>query len=145
MLTDDQIRALLAVAMGYDNRRPGDLNVAAWTEASTRGRWTFNAAVEAIHDHYARNTDFLMPGHITQKLRASQGQPPAYVALPTAQPASDEHRNRMRELIGNTCRLPQHAQNRRRQWAPKSAEHNAAREHARAELDHIRSQRETVP
>jgi hypothetical protein len=104
MLTDDQIRALLTVAMGYDNRRPGDLNVAAWREASTRGRWTFDAAVEAIHAHYAESTDFLMPGHITKRVRG--GQPPRHVALPPSEPASEETRSRIMQLVGNFGRLP---------------------------------------
>ncbi|MGW4525148.1 hypothetical protein [Amycolatopsis sp. NPDC004378] len=134
MLTDDQIRALLAVAMGYDNRRPGELNVAAWREAATRGRWTFDAAVDAIHDHYARNTDFLMPGHITTKITTGHGQPPQYVALPAAQPASDEHRRRMRDLIGEAFALPRG----RRRWAPRTGEGDPARQAARAELDAIR-------
>jgi len=95
MLTDDQVRALLAVAMGYDNRRPGKLNIAAWTEAAARGRWNFDDAVEAIHAHYAESTEFLMPAHITKRIRAGAGQPPRHVALPPAQPASIEHRNRM--------------------------------------------------
>lgn len=70
MLTDPQVRALLAAAMSYDNRKPGNANVAAWTEAATRGRWTFDAALDAIHAHYAASTDFLMPGHITQRIKA---------------------------------------------------------------------------
>jgi hypothetical protein len=137
MLTDDQIRALLTAAMSYDNRRPGELNVAAWREASTRAGWTFEAAVEAIHDHYARSTDFLMPGHITARISAGHGQPPRYVALPATQPASDEHRRRMRDVIGDAFALPRSARSRRR-WTPRNGEHDPAREAARAELERIR-------
>jgi hypothetical protein len=75
MLTDNQVRALLAAAMAYDNRKPGAANIAAWTEAAHRGRWPFHDALEAIHEHYARSTDFLMPGHITERLRAERRQP----------------------------------------------------------------------
>src|SRR6266536_2252130 len=57
--------------MAYDNRRPGDANIAAWMEAAHRGRWTFDAALDAIHAHYAENTDPLMPGHITTRIRAA--------------------------------------------------------------------------
>jgi hypothetical protein len=137
MLTDDQIRALLTTAMSYDNRRPGQLNVAAWSEAAARAGWTFDAAVDAIHDHYARNTDFLMPGHITAKLAASTGQPPAYAALPGPPPASDEHRRRMRDVIGDAFAMPRTARNRRA-WAARNGEHDPARDAARAELERIR-------
>lgn len=94
-LPDDQIRALLAVAMGYDNRRPGELNVAAWREGSARGRWTLAAAAEAIHQHYARSTDFLMPAHITQLLAADRRQPaPATDHLLESPPPADDERIR---------------------------------------------------
>ncbi|MCG3757384.1 hypothetical protein [Amycolatopsis sp. Poz14] len=91
-LTDEQIRAVLAAAMGYDNRRPGDLNVAAWREASQVGRWTLGEAVEAVHQHYATQTDFLMPGHVTQRIKAARRTAPlpAERQLPTAPPAEPE-------------------------------------------------------
>jgi len=92
MLTDDQIRALLAAAMGYDNRRPGELNVAAWREASIRGRWTFDAALEALHEHCTNNPGFVQPGHITQRLAADRRQPATYarLQLEAAPPATDD-------------------------------------------------------
>jgi hypothetical protein len=89
MLTDEQITALLAVAAGYDNRRPGELNVAAWREASTRGRWNFPDAVEAIHSHYATKRDFLMPADVTTFVRAKNRQPaPVRELLGPSNPAS---------------------------------------------------------
>lgn len=92
MLDDDQIRALLTVAMGYDNRRPGELNVAAWREASRRGRWTFDAAVDAIHEHCAHNPGFIQPGHVTQRLTADRRQPATYdrLQLEGAPPSTDD-------------------------------------------------------
>lgn len=64
-LTEDQVRALLTVCVGYDNRRPGQVNVLAWQEAAERGGWTFEIAQEAIHDHYAKSEAFLLPAVIT--------------------------------------------------------------------------------
>lgn len=75
-MNEDEVRALLAVAMGYDNRRPGDLNVAAWREASERGRWTLGEAVNAAHEHYAVSSDFLMPAHITDRIKAERRHAP---------------------------------------------------------------------
>lgn len=106
MLTDDQIRALLTAAMAYDNRRPGELNIAAWREAATRGRWTFDAALDAIHDYYANDGRFIMPVDITKRVRASASQPPRHTALPPAQPASEETRRRIMRMIGDHFRMP---------------------------------------
>jgi hypothetical protein len=92
-MTEEQIRALLAVAMAYDNRRPGDAALAAWTEAATRGRWTFRAALDALHAHYAETTVWVMPGHITARLNADRRQPPptdAIAELPAGPPTGPE-------------------------------------------------------
>lgn len=105
-MTEDEIRGLLAAAMAYDNRRPGDANVAAWMEAAARARWTFAEALEAIHAHYATSTAFLMPGHITELIRAGRRQPATYRELDAASPASVEHRERMKALIGDHFALP---------------------------------------
>lgn len=137
---DTRIRALLAVAMGYDNRRPGDLNVVAWREAASRARWTFDAALEAIHQHYAESTEFLMPAHITQRVKAMRARPPVHAALPAAEPASPETRRRIRDLIGDAFGMPRHT--RRARPAPDTAERAARREQARRELDAIRRRTE---
>jgi hypothetical protein len=105
-LNEIQVRQLLACAMAYDNRKPGDANVAAWMDAAARARWTFEAAVEAIKAHYAEETAFCMPAHITKRLKDGQGSPPRYVALPAAEPASDETRRRIMQMIGNRFSMP---------------------------------------
>lgn len=69
-LTDREVRHLLAVTMSYDNRKPSDSAVLAWGEAASRGRWTFDEAVEAVHEHYVRSNEFLMPAHITALVRS---------------------------------------------------------------------------
>ena len=71
-LTEYEVRGLLTHAMGYDNRKPGDLNVASWIEASRRARWTFPEALEAVHAHYAERSEFLMPGMVTAHIRAAR-------------------------------------------------------------------------
>ncbi|QJY46678.1 hypothetical protein [Pseudonocardia broussonetiae] len=82
-LTDDEIKIVLAVAMSYDNRKlPGEANRMAWVEASRRANWTVDAAVEAVHEHYSARTDFVMPGHITQLIRAERRQPAPYQPPP---------------------------------------------------------------
>lgn len=87
-LSLDEVKILLGIAMGYDNRKmPGDLNLASWIEASHRANWTLAAAIDAVHEHYANTPDFLMPGHVTQRIRVERRQPapferPVPLALP---------------------------------------------------------------
>lgn len=90
-MNDEQIRRLLVAAMAYDNRKtPGEANVLAWSEAARRGRWSFEAALDAIHAHYAEDTAFVMPGHITARIRKARQLQPAVQRLeieaPPAQP-----------------------------------------------------------
>lgn len=88
-MTDEEVRALMVVIMGYDHRKPGELDLAAWGTASEIARWTFGEAVQAAHAHFAESTDYLMPGHITKLIRAQRQQPPrvAELELPAADPA----------------------------------------------------------
>lgn len=97
-LTEPQVRALIAAAMAYDNRKPGEATVAAWAEAAKRAGWTYERALEAIHTHYARSTAFIMPGHITELVRAQASLPPR-VELPPANPASEETRRKAMDAI----------------------------------------------
>lgn len=90
-MNDEQIRRLLVAAMAYDNRKmPGEANVMAWSEAARRGRWTFESALDAIHAHYAEDTTFVMPGHVTARIRKQrQTLPPVErraIEAPPAQP-----------------------------------------------------------
>ena len=73
-MNHDEVCALLATAMAYDNRKPGDAAVHVWTEQAKLEGWTYHAAVRAIHEHYRRSTAFLMPGHITEILNEVRAQ-----------------------------------------------------------------------
>ncbi|WP_157978650.1 MULTISPECIES: hypothetical protein [Nocardia] len=69
-MTRDEVIALLAVANTYDDRKPSQALISAWSESAERAGWTLDAAKNAIHAHYAENTDRIMPGHITQHIKA---------------------------------------------------------------------------
>jgi hypothetical protein len=90
--------------MAYDNRKPGESTVAAWQEAAERSRWTFDEAREAIYQHYANSTEFLMPGHITAAIRAARRQPTPVQLLPRSAdgPAQPD---RIRDLIHDIAAL----------------------------------------
>jgi len=143
-VTETEVRALLAAAVAYDNRRPSKANITAWEEAANRARWTFPAALDAIHQHYAESTAFLMPGHITARLdqQRDTSWPTPYAALAAASPADETTRRRIMAMVGDrfTVRV-----RRERKPAPHTAEHTRAREAARAELDRLRTSAATTP
>lgn len=70
MMHRDEIVDLLSAISAYDNRNASNAAILAWTETANRGRWTFREALDAIHAHYAEATTFLMPGHVTQLIKA---------------------------------------------------------------------------
>jgi hypothetical protein len=148
-MNEQEVRAVLATAMAYDNRKPGEANVAAWMEAADRGRWTFGAALDAVHEHYATSTQFLMPGHITAAVRARMRIPApaseAVAQIEAAAPAEEEARKRWTAIIRDRFAMPSRMRDvpgRRRERRPqrRSADDAAARERARRELDAIRDQ-----
>ena len=67
-MTEQEIRALLAVAMADDNRKPGDAAVQSWLDHAERGGWTFATAREAIRHHFATSTEYLTVAHINRIL-----------------------------------------------------------------------------
>jgi hypothetical protein len=144
-MTEHEIRLLLAAAMAYDNRNPGQAAVLAWQEAAARARWTFAEAIDAVHAHYAESTAFLMPGHITQRLRARPAAAPPTVSelrgeLPPTAPASVETRRQAVSRFAAKFAPPSHRGSAARSARPmrpanrSTADHAAARERARAEL-----------
>jgi len=73
-LYSDQVTMLLAVAAGFDNRKPGELNTSAWLDAAHRGRWTFEEAVDAVKEHYANEVGFVMPGHVNTIIKGHRNR-----------------------------------------------------------------------
>lgn len=72
-MTQDEIIKLLQLAAAHDRRTIGQADVAVWTDASQRGRWTFGEACEAINGHnHDRPDAWLKPGHVTERIRAAR-------------------------------------------------------------------------
>lgn len=91
----DEILTLMQVVASYDGRKIDGLIVDAWAESAGRARWDFRSASEAVHQHYVNSTAWLMPGHVTELIRAGKRHPaPAdeVLALNAAPPASPERR-----------------------------------------------------
>jgi len=97
----EQVIDLLTIASAYDNRKPDETAVYAWHEAATRERWTWEEAREAVLDHYARSSEWLMPGHVTRwiKSRRQLHPPVSELQLEAAPPASEATRRRVMELV----------------------------------------------
>jgi hypothetical protein len=69
-VTRDEIIKLLQIAAAYDNRTIADAATHAWADAAHRCRWTYPEAADAIKAHYAEATEFVMPAHVTRRIRA---------------------------------------------------------------------------
>lgn len=69
MMTRDEITIFLSRIQAVDNRTITAETVTAWHDAAIREKWTTDYAVEAMRRHFAESTDWLMPGHITQRIR----------------------------------------------------------------------------
>lgn len=105
-LDRDQIIDLLSVIAAYDRRQVGEGDLAAWAEASRRAGWTFQAAVDAVHSHFADSSAWLMPGHVTERIRLQRRQPaPADEVLALAKPVASAERRaefmaQLRDVVG---------------------------------------------
>lgn len=73
-MTHDEVVTLLQVITRYDGRDIDESSVMVWTEAARRRQWTFDDAVDAAHEHYADQTRWIMPGHVTQIIRRKRNQ-----------------------------------------------------------------------
>lgn len=87
----NEIVDLLSAAIAYDNRNPTEAQILAWGEAADRARWTYREALDAVHTHYSRSSDYVMPGHITELIKAERNQPPHRPALAPPPPADPDH------------------------------------------------------
>lgn len=96
-MNNGEILDLLSVIQMYDGRTVGESDVRVWADASERGRWAYAQAQEAVKAHYAESTDWIQPGHVTQRIRTQRANPPRSNALPqaTAPPADPEHIRRV--------------------------------------------------
>src|SRR5690606_14803821 len=95
-ITDDDIFALLGAAAEYDGRRVATADLNTWQQAANRAHWTYDDALDAIHEHYTHHTEWIRPAHITQQIRRHRAQPPKaeLPALPGAH-AHPDHRDRI--------------------------------------------------
>jgi hypothetical protein len=67
-MTPEETGKLLAICASYDRRKVGDIDVIAWQQVlSDLSYHDCNAAVVA---HYAEATDWIMPAHVRNRVKA---------------------------------------------------------------------------
>ncbi|OBA62209.1 hypothetical protein A5780_19315 [Nocardia sp. 852002-20019_SCH5090214] len=74
-MTHDEVISVLQTAATYDGRKPADSLIDAWTQAAWRAGWSYDDALDAVHQHYSASTDWIMPGHVTKLIRTGGNSP----------------------------------------------------------------------
>jgi len=110
-MNNGEVIDVLSVITAYDGRNAGAAELNVWAEAAKRGRWRFADAVDAVHEHYAESTAWLMPGHVTERIRRKRADPPRSNALPqaTPRPAADAHIRRVCEWVADRLAVDREA------------------------------------
>lgn len=102
-MTRDEVIDLLQTIHGYDNRKIDGISIAAFSESARRANWTFADAIDAVHDYYAFTPrGWIMPGDITERVRASRRQPAPVAelrAIGAPPPASPDRRAEVMRLV----------------------------------------------
>jgi hypothetical protein len=70
-VNDIEIGQLLGVCASYDRRTIGAADVLAWAESI--GNLDYQDCEQAIALHYRDSTEWIMPGHIRNRVRAIRG------------------------------------------------------------------------
>lgn len=93
-MTQDEVIDLLSIITAYDKRSTGEGEIHAWSDAAQRGRWTFADAAEAVKAHYAESTQWLMPGHVTDRIKVQRrDRPPPHALPPSRRSFQQEHKD----------------------------------------------------
>lgn len=71
-MNQNEIIDLLTAVSAYDNRKANPAAVLAWGNASMLGRWTLPEALDAVHAHFAEDPAYLMPAHVTARVKAAR-------------------------------------------------------------------------
>lgn len=90
-MTRDDIIELMQLITSFDNRNSDAYMETSWLDAARVQRWTYEGACAAVRAHFSSSTEWIMPGHVTQWLRAQRSGPPPVSelrSLPVGPPAS---------------------------------------------------------
>lgn len=68
-MNEHDVIDVLTLIAAYDQRTVGEDDVKAWTQTAHIGKWRTAHAARVVVEHYADQTDRIMPAHITRRLR----------------------------------------------------------------------------
>lgn len=71
-MNHNEVVDLLTAISAYDKRKPDRAAILAWGKSSELGRWTLPEALDAVHAHFSENPAYLMPAHITARIKAAR-------------------------------------------------------------------------
>lgn len=71
-MTEQEIRRLLAVIVSFDGRVVGEPEIVVWKRVADSQNWSLDDALTAVVDYFGTETGWLMPGHITQRIRETR-------------------------------------------------------------------------
>lgn len=102
-MTHDEVVDLLTAISAYDNRKANPASVLAWGKAAELGRWTLTEALDAVHAHFSESPDYLMPAHITARVKAARQDRALREenAALTAAPVDPAAAERIQQVIGD--------------------------------------------
>lgn len=74
-MTPEEVIDLLSIITGYDRRTVGQVDVESWLRALDDPRipnLAYDECVDAVITHYRDTTDFIMPAHILNRVKADR-------------------------------------------------------------------------
>jgi hypothetical protein len=71
-MTHDEVVDLLSAINVHDHRAVGRPTIAEWLAVADVGRWTYVEALAAMRAHFTDSKEYLMPAHITERIRAAR-------------------------------------------------------------------------
>jgi hypothetical protein len=80
---------VLARCASYDRRKTGEADIIAWLQVI--GDLAYDDCIDAVIAHYAESTDWIMPAHIRQRVRAVRAERLAATSAPPPPPELLSH------------------------------------------------------
>jgi hypothetical protein len=136
-MTPKEVNELLARAAVVDRRR-GEVSkfeIEEWHAHAVAQRWTLLEAVAAMRAHYAASTEWLMPHHVNERIKADRRQPRRNGHLPELEAAPPATPERIAEI--RTKALRDWCERTGRRKAVPEREERSAIDELRRLTDHL--------
>jgi hypothetical protein len=114
MMTEVEAGQLLQICAAYDQRTVGRTDITAWWHTAVAGNWDLDYARRAVIEHYAEQTDRVMPAHITRIIRSRSSH---YASTYQHQPIPGHIRGAEAETAWERQQIADHIQACMDRWA----------------------------